>query len=184
MDIPNLNVFDWLQSEETELPSYLVFLNLRWSKEGEETDISQLKCVAKKLALEPEYWEELILTKSWRHTLIGVCCLLISKNKNFCRHLIASIKQGNMVVPQITVALCLLCPDQAISFLEDELLDSEQPDERLLGAAKSFFKLKGSDTKINFVELESKIPEYLEGDFEIGERAFEEHWNYWSKYVL
>jgi hypothetical protein len=192
--MPDNKVFEWLGTDSEGIPNYLHLLNLNWSPKGVDADLQFFNEVARSLAGEPNYLRQMIHTEFWRHTLVACISVILLEAKQYCSDLADSFMQPNFVSPQIAVALGLLCPNQAISFLGEVVRGAKRIPEpenykRELAIYSYPKAICAAQTVVS--KLEPKLAAELgksdifqhhrnHPDGQIGADVAEHHWEFWS----
>ena len=180
--MPDMRVFEWLGSDSKQVPYYLHPLSLAWSDAGVEHDLKLYRRVADRLAGDMAYWAEIIRDTSWRHSLAGCTCLLVSRRHEFFDELCCRFRGGSFVAPQIAVTLGLLHGPSARPFFESVL---DEP------ALRRHAKQAVSAHRV-LLHLGAQPPHDIsvEGwrgfehdDATVADRAVAAHWSFWSSRV-
>jgi len=180
--IGDTRVFDWLDAESKSENYHLIPLNLVWSEAGVEHDLAVFRRVADRLAGESAYWAELIREPSWRHSLLGCTCLLVSRRHEFFDELCYRFRAGSFIAPQIAVALGLLHGSAARPFFEsilDEPAMRRQP-KQLVSAHRVLLRLGANPAHDISIEA---WRDFERDDAMIAENIVAAHWDFWSERV-
>jgi hypothetical protein len=195
--VPDNKVFEWLGMDSQGLPMYMHPLNLNWSEQDIDNDLELFNNVAKRLADEPKYLREMILTRFWRHTLIACVSVILLETKEFCADLSESFRQPNFVSPQIAVTLGLLCPEKAVERFS-EILDNADfvpspenwerdysiyTDPKAIAAARMVLSKLNSNLAGQLSQSEVFQHHKNHPDGQIGADVAEHHWQFWSNYL-
>ena len=180
--MPNMKVFEWLGNDPKGVPYYLHPLNLVWSDAGVEHDIEHYLRVADRLAGDPSYWAEIIRDASWRHSLAGCTCLLVSRRHEFFEELCYRFRAGSFIAPQIAVTLGLLHGRAACSFFEsvlDEPSLRNRP-KQAISAHRVLIRLGAQPA----IDISIEAWRGLEhDDATVADTAVAKHWDFWSSRI-
>jgi hypothetical protein len=183
--------------DSQDVPRYLHALNLNWAQQSSEDDLKLFNDVAKRLAAEPQYLREMILTRFWRHTLIACVSVILLETNEFCSELSKSFKQPNFVSPQIAVALGLLCPEKAVERFS-EILDNADfvpspenweldysiyTDPKAIAAAQIVLSKLNPNLAVKLSQSEVFQHHKNHPDGQIGAEVAEHHWQFWNDYL-
>jgi hypothetical protein len=177
--LPDKNVLEWLGVDSRGVPYYLNPLNLVWSSEGVEHDLNVFRQVAEKLGTDLNYWAEIIRAASWRHSLAGCTCLLVSSRHEFFEELSFRFREGSFIAPQIAVTLGLLHGSTARLFLESALDDPilrNRPKQAV--AAHQVLLRLGAQPKHN-ITVEA-LDAQGRDDAMLADQVVAKHWEFWS----
>jgi hypothetical protein len=194
---PSDKVFEWLGNDTNNIPNYLHLLNLMWSQKGVNHDLQLYQKVAQRLGDEPKYLSQMIRTNFWRHTLIACVSVILLQARAYCTDLKASFEQRNFVSPQIAVALGLVCPTEAVSYLSSVVrqancipdADSYQADSTIHTDPKRIVAAHLVLSKLD-MELAEQLAQsevfkqhqnHMNG--EIGSSVADLHWKFWSEII-
>lgn len=180
--MPDMRVFEWLDSDSKGVPFYLHSLNLVWSDAGVEHDMELYRQVADRLALVPAYWAEIIRAASWRHSLVGCTCLLASRRHEYFEDLCHRFRAGSFIAPQIAVTLGLLHGSAAHPFFASILNEPtmQSRPKQLVSAHRVLLQL-GANPAQN-IPIEA-WRDFDRDDAMIAENVVAAHWDFWSKRV-
>lgn len=181
-DHPDSKVFDWVGSDDTGRPYYLQPLNLSWGIGSYmELALKRFWEVAGRLQSEPCYWTEILRTQSWRHTLIGCVCVLITHHDSHFHDLAFNFEQGNWVSPQIAVTIGIVYPDIAREYFSTYLTSAEQEgNAKQLVSAQCILKQFGVTTNRVFQWATDR--DKLEALTAV--KIVDLHWSFWSSLSL
>lgn len=178
--MPDNKVLEWLGNDSKGGPYYLHPLNLVWSNEGVEHDLKLYRQVADKLAADHDYWAEIIRAASWRHSLVGCTCLLVSSRHDFLDDLYFRFREGSFIAPQIAVTLGLLHGSAARPFLESVLNDPalRSRPKQVVSAHRVLLRL-GAQAKheISFEAWRDQ------DDAMVAEQVVAKHWEFWANRI-
>jgi|GEM_PF-3259272 len=180
--IPDMRVFEWLGNDSEGVPYYLHPLNLVWSDAGVEHDLQVFRVAADHLAGDLAYWAEIIRDASWRHSLAGCTCLLVSRRHEFFDELCQRFRDGSFVVPQIAVTLGLLHGAAARSFFESFLNEpnlSSYP-KQAVSAHRVLVRLGAQPTHNVSIESWNNLER---DDAIVAEKVVTAQWDFWSNRV-
>jgi len=175
-------ILDWLGSDCDGLSYHLHPLNLGWSREGVEHDLSVYRRVAHQLANDADYWSAILRHANWRYTLVGCTCLLVSRHVGFFDDLCHRFDAGSMVIPQIAVTLGLLHGSGARAFFESALSrdDVNKRPRQTVSAHRVLLRLG--------IQPSRDVPIDAWKDFEhddamISEQVVQRQWDFWSSRI-
>jgi hypothetical protein len=138
--------------------------------------------VSDRLAADFHYWAEIIRDASWRHSLAGCTCLLVSSRREFFDDLCFRFREGSFIAPQIAVTLGLLHRSAARSFLESALDDPAlrgRPKQAV--SAHQVLQCLGGQPKHDVTFKDGTTLD--RDDARIAEQVAVKHWDFWSKRV-
>jgi hypothetical protein len=171
-------VFDWLGIDARGHPYYLHGLNLMWSDDGLEHDLSVYRGVAERLSLDTAYWSAIIRDNNWRYTLVGCVCLLVSGQRGFFDDLCFRFEGASMVVPQIAVTMAVLHPVEARTYFELVLQTPELRDKpaRRVSAERALICLGAREPSEVTLDNWSIMDR---DDALVANRVVQQHWDFW-----
>lgn len=177
--IPDAKVFEWLGNDSKQVPYYLHPLNLVWSKEGVEYDLKVYQRVAELLAEDTNYWAELIRSSSWRESLAGCTCLLVSHRKEFLSDLCYRFEAGGFVTPQIAVTIGLLHGEKAGDYFNSILAAkaSLYGPKQVVSAQRCLLHLGVQPIRDIAIDIWAG---FERDDATVADSIVSTHWNFWS----
>jgi hypothetical protein len=180
--IPDMRVFEWLGNDSKGVPYYLHPLNLVWSDAGAEHDLQIFHRVAEHLAGDLAYWAGIIRDASWRHSLTGCACLLVSRRHDFFDELCHRFRAGSFVTPQIAVTLGLLHGPSARQFFESFLNepDLHRHPKQAVSAYQILLRLGAHPTHDISIENWHNLER---DDAMVADKVVTAHWDFWSSRV-
>ena len=173
--------FEWLGKDSLGVPYYLHLLNHRWSPNGVEHDLQVYRSAADRLRTEPDLWASILRgALSWRGTLVGCACLLLTRERGFLSELTEVFEHGSMVQPQIAVTIALLHPAEARIFFE-EFLRSAKPQisARAVVSAQRVLQRLGALADSD-VRLSGWANERQTDDALLANQVAIQHWDFWA----
>lgn len=190
---PDGKVFEWFGNDSDNVPNYMRLLGLYLNEDDINSDLKLFRDVAQKLRNEPEYFRQMIRTSFWRHTLVASISVILLEAEEFCDDLEKGFDLPNFVSPQIAVALGLICPRKAVSFLKEAVSKAEPipsaenfkrdwsihtDSKRIVAAQTVLSKLDYKSAKMlsNSVVFQEHSKNL---DGVTGRVAAENHWEFW-----
>jgi hypothetical protein len=162
---------------------YLQLLSLHWSAAGVEYAIKGLRSVASRLRSEPELWSTILGGEySWRGTLLGCACLILSNERKYFKELIECFERRSFVSPQIAVTLGLLHPKESepafVALLRSQ--DFCRSAKDVVSAQRVLDRLGAlGETDVQLTNW----PGREQAEAKVANHMVIKHWAFWSSYI-
>ena len=155
----DLDVFTWLKEASGQDTLYLNPLNLMWSDQGPEHDLSFYSSISERLDANRKYWAQLISENSWRENLVGCVCIIMARPDYLFSELSSRFCRGSFVSPQICMTMGIVYPEQSEPYLSNyisELRACAGKGKQISSAYSVLHKLNiQNNTEPEFVKLEA-----------------------------
>lgn len=174
------DVIRWLGTDSKGVPYYLHLLNLNWSPEGLDYDLSRYSELTVQLKGSPKVIRALIRESGWRPTLVGNALAILLRGSEFQNDLIWRLVNWTGVAPQVAVGIALVSNTPSIPELGMLLANaSSESNPKTVLSAYAALKLCDSEKAEQF--RTTALYDTLKAkDQHNCIRIAEYHWDFWK----